>query len=317
MQFLLSHKEGGLGFFSDSFRLLEAYMISKNLNQKLYVNSDVWLFKHDLGWNDWFTTLPDKTEEPHPYIKCDSSTNRLFTVSEYREAIKELFVFQPYLHDLANKLADELQLGDSYVSIFIRRGDKFLGESVYISIHAYVAIALTKNPSVIFVQTDDYRAVEEIRELVKKHDASIRVVSTCPKEKNGFFLSPVEKSETKSHRYIMPDGTEIINSENIDYLNTTPRQKPFVEYTPREIKEHVEEMLVGLILCQRSKVLVIDNMSNTSRFLFFSRKSEDVLFVEYLNILMGPETPLLPNIDYPDDKYISNPRYHCIHNGYT
>ena len=243
--------------------------------------------------------------------------NDLFTVSDYRQGIKELFVFQPYLHELANKVADELQLGDSYVSIFIRRGDKFLGESVYIPTEAYVAIALSRNPSVIFVQTDDYRAVEETRELVKKHDASIRVVSTCPKEKNGFFLSAVENSEVSSHNYIMPDGTEYINRENLDYLNSIPRQKPFMEYTPHEIKEHVEEMLIGLILCQRSKILVLDNMSNTGRFLFFSRKSEDVLFIEYLNILIGQGISLLPKIDYPDHKYISNPRYHSLANKYT
>ena len=177
-------------------------------------------------------------------------------------------------------------------------------------------MALSKNPSVIFVQTDDYRVVQEIRKLVETRDASVRVVSTCPQEKNGFFLNPIENSEVKCCRYIMQDGTDIINQVNLNYLNSTPRQKPFIEYTPCEIKEHVEEMLIGLILCQRSKYLVLDNMSNTSRYLFFSR-NDGVLFIEYMNILIGPGTLLLPRVDYSDDKYISNPRYHSIHNGYT
>jgi hypothetical protein len=312
----MAHKEGGLGFFSDSLRLLEAYMICKKNGQKLYIKSDVWLFRHDLGWNDWFTTLPDKTEETLPSVQCGSDTDRRFTVSEYKEAMKELFVFQPYLHELAAKVAGDLDLGDSYVSIFIRRGDKLLGESVYTPIEAYVDMALSKSPSVIFVQTDDYRVVQEIRELVGRRDASVRVVSTCPQEKNGFFLNPVENSEVRCLRYVMQDGTNVVNRENVNYLNSTPKQKPFIEYTPCEIKEHVEEMLTGIIICQRSKYLVIDNMSNTSRYLFFSR-NDGVLFIEYMNILIGPGTPLLPKVDYPDNKYISNPRYHCIHNAYT
>lgn len=316
MQFIMAHVQGGLGFFSDSMRLLEAYMICKKNGQKLYVKSDVWLFKHTLGWNDWFTTLPDKTEETLPSVQCGSEVDRHFTVLEYKEAMKELFVYQPYLHELAAKVAGDLELGDSYVSIFIRRGDKLLGESIYTPTQAYVDMALSKSPSVIFVQTDDYRVVQEIRELVKGRDASVRVVSTCPQEKNGFFLNPVENSEIRCLNYVMEDGSNLVNRGNLNYIKSTPRQKPFIEYTPSEIKEHVEEMLIGLILCQKSQYVVLDNMSNTGRYLFFSR-NDGVLFIEYMNILIGPGTPLLPRVNYPDDKYISNPRYHCIHNAYT
>jgi len=316
MEFKLSKQY--FGFFSDSFRLLQTYMICKLNNVKLYIKSEGWPFLHNLGWNDWFTTL-DTTDKQLPDINCDDSSDRRFTVLDYKNAIKEVFMFQPYLHELADKVTNQLELGDSYVSIFIRRGDKLIGESIFIPSYIYVELALSKNPSVIFVQTDDYRAVEEVRELVRQKNENIRVVSTCPQDKNGFFYYPIGTHQLRSFQYNLENGTSLTLNDNVKYIESTPPQKHILKYTKEEIKIHVEEMIVGLILCQRSRYLVLDNMSNTSRYLIFSHNlgKDGILLLEDLNLAIAENIRLLPAVDYSDDKYISNPRYHCIHNNYT
>jgi hypothetical protein len=305
----------GLGFFSDTFRLLQTYMVCKKNNIKLYVNSEGWSFKYNLGWNDWFTTL-DVTDKEVPEINYDDPSDYQFTNLDYRNAIKELFVFQPYLYDLADKVANELELGDSYVSIFIRRGDKLLQENLYVSSEVYVDLALSKNPSVIFVQTDDYRAFEEIRDLVHAKNPSIRVLTKCSKEKCGFFFYPIGTIGIKSVQVNLEDGTSKILSSNSTYINSTPQQKFFQHYTREEVKSHVEEMIIGLIVCQRSNYLVLDNMSNTGRYLIFShnRGKDGILLLEDFNLLISENIKFLVNIDYSDNKYTCNPRYYSLFN---
>jgi hypothetical protein len=312
-------RNGWLGFYSDALRMLMSYMVCKKEGKKFYVNSKDWIFTHDKGWHDYFTTLeecPNPGELPD--INWDKPDDRQFTVADYKKAMREVFVYQPYLHDMADKVSKELDLGE-YTAIFVRRGDKLLGESVYIPTEAYVESALSTGASTVFVQTDDYRVVEEIRSMIRVRNASVRVVTTCPPQKHGHFVFAVETSVVRTMQYQDQQGNTFVNNQNVDYLNATRRQKPLMEYTKEEIKAHVEEMLVGMILCQRSKNLVIDHTSNVGRYLHFTHPGgrSALRIIEDLNILVSPTVRLLPYVSYKDDEYITNPRYHCIHNRYT
>lgn len=319
MEFKFVHN-GWLGFYSDALRMLMSYMVCKKNGTPFYIDSAEWIFTHDKGWHDYFTTLEESTNPGQlPQINWDKSDDRQFTVADYKKAMREVFVYQPYLHKIADKVSKELDLGSDYTAIFVRRGDKLLGESVYIPTEAYVKLALDTNASTVFVQTDDYRVVEEIRSMIRTHRPNVRVVTTCPPEKHGHFVFPVETSEVRTMQYRDHSGNTFENKQNLDYLNATRRQKPLVEFTKEEIKVHVEEMIVGMILCQRSKNLVIDHTSNVGRYLHFTHPGgrSALRIVEDLDILVSPTIRLLPRVSYRDDEYITNPRYHCIHNRYT
>jgi hypothetical protein len=311
-------RNGWLGFYSDALRMLMSYMVCKKEGTPFTIDSREWIFTHDKGWHDYFTTLQESEQyDTLPQINWDKSDDRQFTVADYKQAMKEIFIYQPYLHEMAEQIIKQHTFGE-YTAVFMRRGDKLLGESVYIPTEAYAHLAISTNPSVVFVQTDDYRCVEELAAIIHRTHPSIRIVSTCPPNKHGHFVFPVETSEVRTLQYKDKQGNLYNVSQNVDYLNATTRQKPLIEFTKDEIKLHVEEMLVGMILCQRANYLVIDHTSNVGRYLHFTHPGgrNALKIIEDLNILVAPETRLLPQVSYRDEEYITNPRYHCIHNNY-
>jgi hypothetical protein len=315
MEFFL--RKSTLGFFSDAFRLLENYIICKHQGVKLYLNSAEWTFAHTLGWSDYFTTMAEKPESPVPEIAIDREDIRLFTVAEYKQAIKELFDFQPHLLEKARDLQKELGL-DKYIAVFIRRGDKLLGESLFIHVQFYAQRALEKNPSTIFVQTDDYRAFLEFKYIIHAINNTIRVFTTCPETKFGMFFTPLDIEKARPAFYLHNNITYKF-SNNIEYLSTNLPQKSLMDYTKDEMREHVEEMLVGIILCQGAEYIVLDHMSNVSRFIHFShpRGKDAILAIEDMDINIVDNVPLIPKYQYTEDKLIRNPRYHSIYNDYN
>ena len=315
MEFFL--RKSTLGFFSDAFRLLESYIICKHQGVKLYLNSAEWTFAHTLGWSDYFTTMTEKPESPMPEIAIDREDIRLFTVAEYKQAIQDIFNFQSHLLEKARNLQKDLDL-DKYIAVFIRRGDKLLGESLFIHMQFYAQRALEKNPSTIFVQTDDYRAFLEFKYIIHAINNTIRVLTTCPETKFGMFFTPLDIQEARPAFYLHNNITYKF-SNNIEYLSTNLPQKPLVDYTNAEMREHVEEMLVGIIVCQGANYIVLDHMSNVSRFIHFShpRGKDAILAIEDMDIHIVDNVPLIPKYKYTEDKLIRNPRYHSIYNDYN
>lgn len=315
MEFFL--RKNTLGFFSDAFRLLENYIICKHQGVKLYLNSAEWTFAHTLGWSDYFTTMTEKPESPVPEIAIDREDIRLFTVAEYIQAIQDIFNFQPHLLEKARDLQKDLDL-DKYIAVFIRRGDKLLGESLFIHMQFYAQRALEKNPSTIFVQTDDYRAFLEFKYIIHAINNTIRVITTCPETKFGMFFTSLDIEKARPAFYLHNNITYKY-SHNMEYLSTNLPQKPLVDYTKDEMREHVEEMLVGIIVCQRADFIVLDHMSNVSRFIHFShpRGKDAILAIEDMDIHIVDNVPLIPKYKYTEDKVIRNPRYHSIYNDYN
>ena len=249
MEFFL--RKGTLGFFSDAFRLLESYMVCKQQGVKLYLNSAEWTFAHTLGWSDYFTTMAEKHEGGIlTEIAIDGEEIRQFTVAQYKQSIKELFVFQPHLLEKARALQRKLGV-DKYVAVFIRRGDKLLGESLFIPSYQH-------------------------------------------------------------------NNTTYVYSQNLQYLSTNVPQKALMDYTNAEMREHVEEMLVGIIICQSADFIVLDHMSNVSRFIHFShpRGKEAILAIEDMDIQIAEGVRLIKRYEYSEDKLIRNPRHHSIYNDY-
>ena len=69
-------------------------------------------------------------------------------------------------------------------------------------------------------------------------------------------------------------------SDNNTYLNNllTITQKSVQSYSSVEMKEHVEEMIIGLELCMNSEYLSTDFQSNVTRFLLCTHKNPENVF---------------------------------------
>ena len=165
------------------------------------------------------------------------------------------------------------------------------------------------------MQTDDYRCFQEIAYRLKAVNANIHVVTTCPPTKLGHFARPIEGCNIVGTQHMLADGTRLVNNQNSKYLEITPRQKPFGEFTKPEIKEHTEEFLVGMILCKRGSQLILDNTGNVGKYLGFTYTGV-VKYIEDLDYCIAPGIRLMPHVRYNDDDYITNPRGHVYHNSY-
>jgi len=256
MSVIFNLKRDSGGFFSQFWQLVERYLYAKTQNTKFYINDDNWLFKHTLGWYDYFstleTTINNSLENEYKFQN--------FSLNEYRNVCKEIFVFNSVLNDRLNHTMEKFGLIEGeYDTIMIRRGDKMFEESDYIKTDEYVLKLLEKEPKIIFVQTDDYNAYKEVCDIVNLIGLKCKVITTCPDTKYGSF----------TFNWYRPQVSDKKPIENYLYLaNILSESKRSVnEYNSHEMKEHVEEMLVGLTICSKGRYLVTDFQSNVSRYL--------------------------------------------------
>lgn len=228
------NKEGG--FYSVFFFLCQAYMYAKAKNLDFYVTSTNWYYTHTKGWHDYLTTLIQWEPEFASKYNQVLFTSHMqvpkgdFKLKDYVQAIKEIYQLKPELEARANEI---LAKNPELISLFVRRGDKITyGEAPLIETHNLLKlIGMSKDTKdTIFVQTDDARVVIELEQELP----NVKLISTVPKDKFG------------SH-------SRIWNRMSAD-----------------ERKIQTEEMLVGLQVCIKSRLLWTDFTSNVGRFLKLS-----------------------------------------------
>lgn len=262
--FRLRQNDGG--FFCQLWKLTSNMLYAKKNNFNFFIDDSSWMFTHTLGWRDYFTSLQLVREQEmlHPiHAECGVDDNRLhqFTLDEYMNTCKEIYKLNDNMEILYKKQRDTLPA--LYHAIMIRRGDKMYGESSYIETNKYIDTLLNKGHYDIFVQTDDYTAFEEVYQYCKVKYPHINVTTTCPSTKRGAFVFNYQPSVGCS-------TSELNNSYLLNLTST--HQKSVNSYSPDEMREHVEEMLVGLQLCMNSEYLCTDFQSNVTRYLLCCHK---------------------------------------------
>ena len=255
MSVIFELKKNSGGFFAQFWQLAESYLYAKTAHKKFYINDINWLFTHTFGWHDYFSSL-----ETIDSIPSEQPNIQQFTLNEYRYVCRELLIFNNRLNDRLNSTMAPLELTEgTYDTIMIRRGDKMFEESDYINTEEYLLKLADKEPKIIFVQTDDYNAYREVCDLVNIHNLKCIVRTTCPTNKFGSF----------TFNWYRPEISDKKPVENYYYLENILSQpkKSVNEYNSEEMKEHVEEMLIGLTICTKGRYLVTDFQSNVSRYL--------------------------------------------------
>jgi hypothetical protein len=269
------------GFFSEVFFMVNYYLISQRNNFPFGINTSNWLFKYEKGWHDYFNSLNEIDENTQFYLvpnripeEIDFCENLNFTILDYRNACLDIFQLNDKLTIIYNSIIRDLDLYD-YHSIFIRRGDKMIQESVYISTSKYIDLLLEKeNVKTIFIQTDDYNVYLEAKKYINSLNLDIRIVTTCPITKKGVHMFGVH---TK--------GSELSKENDIYIKNQDVNTKPIIQYNNEEIFDHTVEMLIGLEICKHSRFLALDMQSNVSRYLLLTHdKIENVLDMQNTSI---------------------------------
>lgn len=267
------------GFYSQLFFLLNHYLYAKNNNLSFKVKSNEWLFKFKNGWEDYFKNIDIKMNNIHDLNNyCFGHHQQIFecTITEYKTAIKEIYVYNDNVYEKIQKIKQQLSL-KNYDAIFIRRGDKLSGESNFIDTEKYIDILLSKNPNchTIFVQTDDYNCYLDVKQYVKTKQLNINVITLCKEElKGGMIIFNCNKSgiewAVKQHNinkeYISSVLENLRTTTSIDNLNN------------EEIYEHTLDMLIGIDIVLEADIVICEYSSNVSRFIKLANKNSENVF---------------------------------------
>ena len=206
----------GSGFFSQFFFLCKVYLFAKERGQPFFIEHDNWQYTYKEGWHDYFTTLTlftgDATyTEVKRYRAHSADDIPEYTIQQYIDCIKEIFVLQPRLQARVEEVIQGIN--GEYTSLYVRRGDK-ANEMALVSIdNVLQQTDIIDDGRKIFLKTDDYTVVEEIKGRLP----SCSIISLTPSTKRG--------------------------ADNMNML----------QWSPEERKEDTEELLVSAGVFIRAK----------------------------------------------------------------
>lgn len=154
----------GAGFFSTFFQLCHAYLYAKKMGYPFFVKDSGWQYTFKRGWHDYFTSLEEYNEKTvkNPVFYQIEQLKSLpdFTVGEYRGAINEIYKLDTNIQSYIDTKVKEYGV---YKSLYVRQGDKKY-EVELLTIDAILPQTNIRNePGKLFVQTDDYTIVEQLK----------------------------------------------------------------------------------------------------------------------------------------------------------
>jgi hypothetical protein len=202
--------DAGAGFGSVFFFMIQAYIYAKKNGNDFRIKDDGWVYTYDKGWHDYFDSLDDYD----PAVKYDeirhSSHNKNHdipdhTFQEYSDAVQEVFKPVRRIQDMAKRTIKSMN--GPYVSIYVRRGDKVEGK--YNEMKAADLDTVIKATGIksgnVFVMTDDYSVVEEIRILLP----DCKVSTLTPPETKGSFHDTMKDGTAEKRK---AHGEELFTS---------------------------------------------------------------------------------------------------------
>jgi glycerophosphoryl diester phosphodiesterase len=194
--FTLTH---GAGFGSVFGYLLEAYIYAKKSGCEFRVKNENWQYGPEKGWHDFFTSLEaydpaQKATEEN--FRHSTSTSGKYTVKDYHDAIQE--VYKPKEEIIKKAEEFKKKIGGSYVSVYVRRGDKTSGAGK--EMDAADLSALVKEWGLkdgnIFVMSDDYGVVDEMKKLLPR----AKIFTLTESDDKGFSIHRIQKEGAEVRR---------------------------------------------------------------------------------------------------------------------
>lgn len=200
------------GFFSMFGFLNTVYIYAIKNNYPLFIEHDNWQYTHNKGWHDYFTTLTvyDPTDTRYIGYKIERYTSPSnsalysiprYSIREHIEASKQIYIHQPHIQE---QITNKRKEYGKYTSLYVRRGDK-INETPLMTTQQIIdkTSLLTENQP-IFIQTDDYTVVEEIKQLMPNSTVLTETLSTQrgANNRNMLNLSPEERKRDTEQLFI-------------------------------------------------------------------------------------------------------------------
>jgi hypothetical protein len=299
------------GFFSQFFFMVNHYIYCKKHNRTFKLDSTNWLYKYSKGWTDYFIDIDfngndaDKFRSSHPgkllFSLSRASAEPVnyvehgyffenFPLYEYINALKKIYTYNEKTKRIIDATIENYFFGEGspyqrssdeenekkYDSIFIRRGDKLIFETNYISGEKYLELLIEKNPNCknVYLQTDDYNSFVEIQDYINKNNLNINLFTRCSPNVHGHlilkWLSNVEI------QHLTTSDTTRNYYEKVE--NRIRTSTSLEEMSPEEKYEHTIEFLTGVEIVLNAEHCVLDKQSNVSRFLWIFNKDPSKVY---------------------------------------
>jgi hypothetical protein len=263
------------GFFSMLFFVINHYLHAEKNKESFYLDTSDWLYKYKEGWSDYFESININREHEHSERKTfgHNQIASEFAVFDYKKIIPEIFRYNTKIKEYITSKYKELNLEKGkYNSIYIRRGCKLAYESKIYPSELYVEMLLEKDPTtqIIFVQTDDYSAYQDIYNYIKEKNLNIRVVTLCEQGQVGMSvtldLNHMQTSIPRNQLYFNTIKSKVVT---LNKMNT------------EDIYKHTLSLLAEIDITCNSKVCITDYQSNVARFIkLFHTEYDNVYDIE-------------------------------------
>jgi hypothetical protein len=266
-----------IGFYSSFFFIINHYIYCQKNNITFKLDDTDWLYKCLHGWEDYFINIHKKRNDLSniQYVTHGHQFQK-YPLYEYKNVISEIYIYNEYIKMHIDSTINFLELNNKkYDSIYIRRGDKLVNESVFIPTYKYIELLLQKNPlcTDLFVQTDDYNSVIDIQNYIDEKELIITLYTICKPETKGFFCERYNIENIKND-LIISKNKEYVSKIKKDVINSIALS----EMTPTEINEHTTNLLIGVDILLHSNICVCDYQSNVSRFIKLAHQNFDNVF---------------------------------------
>jgi hypothetical protein len=261
---------GGRGFFAEITTVARAMIYAWHDRKQLILESSEFAYRVRDGWNDYYEPFCRDAEEvpsrriverfefvlgrnnSHFMKRCYFNPGAIrfgaFKISQIHPMIGH---FMRLICRLAydslrqvDDLRDGLGMPASYYAVHIRRGDKVGDEDVYYSAERYLEALGDIGDTAIFVLSDDYATVEEVRDLVAALGKRNPVLTLCRPEHQGFDVWKLRAAES------FAGGAEAFAGEDA---------------YRRYVWEETSRLLAEVEIASRSKAFVSTMRSNVGR----------------------------------------------------
>ncbi len=214
---------GDRGFFAELTTVARAMIYAWVQGYQLLLDSTESAWSYDQGWGDYFDSFCLTSADVAP---ARIKQRFKFVLRQDNSGFQKLRSFQPESMDFGNtRLSDfqqilgfftrmifrpqsdtqatidrkiqKLALPEEFDAVHIRRGDKVGDEDIFYPVEAYMQrLSPMPDNHALFVMSDDYAAVEEVREYLEKKKLKVRVLTLCEPGATGFDVWKLRRGES-------------------------------------------------------------------------------------------------------------------------
>jgi len=213
---------GDRGFFAEVTTVARAMIYAWVQRRQLVLDAGEFAYRFRDGWADYFEpfcksvsdVLPEQIHERFRFTRSGDRSLfqklRAFDPDRIRFGTVEIEGMQPLIRHFMRLifrlgydsqrqlwlLRESLRLPGDYVAIHVRRGDKVGDEDMQYPVERYFEELGQLQNETIFVMSDDYGAVDEVRDYLRSRHRGNRVATLCRQEHAGFDIWKLRAAES-------------------------------------------------------------------------------------------------------------------------